>query len=61
MNAEALEFDDGSFDLIVGNGIFYHLDLERAFSEIHRVLVPAGVGSSWSLSATTRWSTSTDG
>jgi len=42
MNAEALEFDDGSFDLIVGNGILHHLDLERAFGEIHRVLVPGG-------------------
>lgn len=44
MNAEALEFDDGSFDLIVGNGILHHLDLGRAFSEIHRVLVPGGRG-----------------
>ena len=42
MNAEALEFDDGTFDLIVGNGILHHLDLERAFREIRRVLVPGG-------------------
>lgn len=30
MNAEALEFADGMFDVVVGNGILHHLDLARA-------------------------------
>lgn len=43
MNAEALEFPDGSFDVICGTGILHHLDLERSFAEIKRVLRPNGV------------------
>lgn len=42
MNAEALSFGAGSFDLIVGSGILHHLDLERSLSEIARVLKPDG-------------------
>lgn len=44
MNAESLEFDDRSFDLVCGTGILHHLDLEAAFSEIARVLKPGGRG-----------------
>src|SRR4029077_19868431 len=28
MNAEALEFPDGAFDLVCGSGILHHLDLD---------------------------------
>jgi SAM-dependent methyltransferase len=42
MNAEALEFEDSSFELVCGNGILHHLDLERAYTEVARVLAPGG-------------------
>jgi SAM-dependent methyltransferase len=42
MNAEALEFEDNSFDLICGVAILHHLDLEKAYSEIARTLRPGG-------------------
>lgn len=42
MNAEALEFPAGHFDLICGSGILHHLDLERALAELRRVLKPGG-------------------
>jgi SAM-dependent methyltransferase len=38
MNAEAMDFDDSTFDLIAGTGILHHLDLDRAYAEIARVL-----------------------
>lgn len=38
MNAEALTYDDHSFDGVVGSGILHHLDLERAYAEVSRVL-----------------------
>src|SRR5437763_12706230 len=42
-DAESLPFADGSFDLVLGHAVLHHLpDLERAFSEIHRVLKPGG-------------------
>jgi SAM-dependent methyltransferase len=41
--AEELPFDDGSFDLVLGHAVLHHIpDLERAFSEFHRVLRPGG-------------------
>lgn len=43
MNAEALDYADGSFDLVYGRGILHHLDLDRAFAEIARVLRPGGL------------------
>ena len=43
MNAEELEFDDSSFDLICGTGILHHLDLEHSYSEINRVLKENGI------------------
>jgi SAM-dependent methyltransferase len=43
MNAESLDFEDDTFDLVCGNGILHHLDLERAYSEVARVLKPDGV------------------
>lgn len=38
MDAEQLEFPDQSFDIVCGSGILHHLQLERAFAEIARVL-----------------------
>lgn len=42
MNAESLEFQADSFDLICGTAILHHLDLTRAFSELARTLRPGG-------------------
>ena len=42
MNAEQLSFEANSFDMIFGNAIIHHLDLEKSFSEINRVLRPGG-------------------
>ena len=44
MNAEALSFADGQFDLICGSGILHHLDLPQALSEVTRVLASDGKG-----------------
>lgn len=43
MDAEHLTFADDRFDLVCGSGILHHLDLERAYSELARVLRPDGV------------------
>jgi ubiquinone/menaquinone biosynthesis C-methylase UbiE len=41
--AEALPFDDESFDLVFGHAVLHHIpDLGRAFSEFARVLRPGG-------------------
>jgi len=42
MNAEQMQFPEGSFDLVYGHGILHHLDLEKSFAEICRVLRPGG-------------------
>jgi SAM-dependent methyltransferase len=42
MNAEALEFEPGTFDAVVGTGILHHLDLAVTFRQIGRVLAPTG-------------------
>ncbi len=47
MNAERMTFPDASFDLVFGRGIIHHLDTERSFSEISRVLRPGGVALFW--------------
>jgi ubiquinone/menaquinone biosynthesis C-methylase UbiE len=44
MDAEQLGFEDASFDLVCGSAILHHLDLERAYAEIARVLRPGGRG-----------------
>jgi ubiquinone/menaquinone biosynthesis C-methylase UbiE len=42
-DAEALPFENESFDLVFGHAVLHHLpDLERAFSEFQRVLRPGG-------------------
>ena len=42
MDAEALDFENGSFDVVCGGAILHHLDTQRAFPEIARVLRPDG-------------------
>jgi SAM-dependent methyltransferase len=43
-DAEALPFDDATFDLVLGHAVLHHLpDLDQAWREIHRVLRPGGV------------------
>lgn len=37
-DAEKLPFGDESFDFVFGNAILHHLNLDRALSEVHRVL-----------------------
>jgi SAM-dependent methyltransferase len=44
MNAEELQFEPGTFDLICGSAILHHLVLDRAFAEVARSLKPGGVG-----------------
>jgi SAM-dependent methyltransferase len=41
-NAEDMDLPDASFDLVFGSGILHHLILEKALSEIRRVLRPGG-------------------
>lgn len=42
MDAHALDFEDDTFDVIIGEGILHHLDADVALREIHRVLKPGG-------------------
>ena len=42
-NAYDLSFQDNSFDTIVGSSILHHLDVDKAFAELYRVLKPGGV------------------
>jgi SAM-dependent methyltransferase len=44
MDAEALEFPDDSFELVCGTGILHHLNLDRAYGELRRVLTEDGEG-----------------
>lgn len=42
-DAESLPFPDATFDLVYSWGVLHHTpDIERALSEVHRVLVPDG-------------------
>ena len=42
-NVYNLEFKDNSFDFVIQNGVFHHLeDEERAYKEAYRVLKPGG-------------------
>lgn len=42
MDAEATRFPDDFFDFAVVNGVLHHLDLEKAYRELARVLKPGG-------------------
>jgi SAM-dependent methyltransferase len=41
-DAEATDFPDNMFDIIVCNGVLHHLDVNRAFPELARILKPTG-------------------
>jgi ubiquinone/menaquinone biosynthesis C-methylase UbiE len=41
-DAEKLEFPAGYFDVIICSGVLHHLDIEKAFQQISRVLKPGG-------------------
>lgn len=42
-DAEALPYEDASFDLVVGHAVLHHIpDVERALREVVRVLEPGG-------------------
>jgi len=42
MDAEAMQFPDNHFDAIYAAGCLHHLDLDRTYKELHRVLKPNG-------------------
>ncbi|MCL2387130.1 MAG: class I SAM-dependent methyltransferase, partial [Defluviitaleaceae bacterium] len=42
MDANKLEFEDESFDVVFGAGILHHLDFDKAVQEIKRVLKKDG-------------------
>ncbi len=43
MDAMKMTFEDNTFDLVIGEGILHHLDLDQSYSEISRVLKPGGL------------------
>ena len=47
MNAMAIDFPDGSFDLVYGANVLHHVNAEAALREIHRVLKPGGKACLW--------------
>jgi ubiquinone/menaquinone biosynthesis C-methylase UbiE len=42
-NAYQMSFKDETFDAVVGSSVLHHLDVEKAITEIHRVLKPGGI------------------
>lgn len=44
MLAEDLKFDDGTFDIVFGNGVLHHTYRPAAYEEVNRVLKPGGIG-----------------
>ena len=42
MDCESLEFPEKTFDFINVSGVLHHLDLQRAYCELARVLKPSG-------------------
>lgn len=42
MDAENLEFENNYFDTIFCSGVLHHLDIDKAYSELARVLKPDG-------------------
>lgn len=43
MDAEEMRFPDEMFDVIICFGVLHHVDVERAFPELRRVLKPGGL------------------
>ncbi len=41
-NAEALEFEENAFDMVVGSSIIHHLDIPKSLDSIDKVLAPGG-------------------
>ena len=41
-NAYAMSFATGHFDAVIGISVLHHLDVEKGFSEVFRVLKPGG-------------------
>lgn len=41
-DAHTTPYPDATFDLVIGDGILHHLDLDVALAEVHRVLKPGG-------------------
>jgi ubiquinone/menaquinone biosynthesis C-methylase UbiE len=42
MDAHVLNFEENTFDLVLGNGILHHLNTDIALKEVYRVLKPNG-------------------
>ena len=42
-NAESMQFEDNSFDLVIAMAMVYYLDIEKFLSEVKRVLRPGGI------------------
>ena len=42
MDAEALDFEPGSFDVVCVRGVLHHMDLDAALTQIRKVLTPDG-------------------
>lgn len=42
MDAEKTDFNDNSFDIVVGSGIIHHLDLLKCYTELSRILNKKG-------------------
>lgn len=42
MDAEKMDFEDNYFDYIMCMGVLHHLDLQKAYMELSRVLKPGG-------------------
>ena len=40
--AEDIDYEDNSFDIVIGKAILHHTDLEKTACQLHRVLVPGG-------------------
>lgn len=41
-NAYSMDFEDATYDFIVGSSVLHHLDIDKAISKIFRVLKPNG-------------------
>ena len=41
-DAEALTFENDSFDMVIESGVLHHMDLDKAYAELARVLKPQG-------------------
>lgn len=41
-NAYSMSFADSQFDYVVGSSVLHHLEIQKAFQEIYRVLKPGG-------------------